>query len=113
MGRSSLMFALAAAILVLVVVTQLPDSRTPPGGKVGQTGKQNGISYASWFAGEYSRPDADLALANLASTGANWVGLIVGAYQQTISSTTIYTTTDTPTDAGVLSMPLIRLTDWG
>jgi hypothetical protein len=61
--------------------------------------KQKGISYASWWSGEYSHPDADLALANLADTGADWIALVVTHYQDNISSTTIYTTTSTPTDA--------------
>ena len=64
--------------------------------------KQKGISYASWWPGEYSHPNADLALANLADTGADWIALIVTHYQDTISSTTIYTTTSTPTDADLV-----------
>jgi hypothetical protein len=64
--------------------------------------KQKGISYASWWPGEYSHPDADLALANLADTGADWIALVVTHYQDNISSTTIYTTTSTPTDADLI-----------
>ena len=67
-----------------------------------QTEKQEGISYATWWSGQYSQPDADLALASLADTGANWIGLIVTQYQDNISSTTIYSTTATPTDADLI-----------
>jgi hypothetical protein len=63
---------------------------------------QKGISYASYVSGEYSQPDADLSLANLASTGANWISLIVTGYQETFTSTTIFTTTATPTDADLI-----------
>jgi hypothetical protein len=62
-----------------------------------QTQKQKGISYPARWSGEYSYPDAnpDLALANLAVTGANWIGLIVSQYQDNISSTVIYSNDDT------------------
>jgi hypothetical protein len=60
--------------------------------------KQKGISYASWWPGLYSHPDADLSLANLADTGAGWVALIVTQYQDDIASTTIHATAATPTD---------------
>lgn len=67
-----------------------------------QTEKQKGISYATWWSGQYSHPDADLALANLAGTGANWISLIVTQYQDNITSTVIYSTTATPTDADLI-----------
>jgi hypothetical protein len=57
------------------------------------------MSYASWWHGEYSTPEADQSLANLAATGSNWVAVIVTGYQQTYTSTVI--TRDqpkTPTD---------------
>ncbi len=63
---------------------------------------QRGISYATWWPGQYSHPDADLSLANLASTGANWVSLIVTGYQDTITSTTVFAATATPTDADLI-----------
>jgi hypothetical protein len=63
---------------------------------------QQGVSYATYGAGRYSQPDADLSLANLASTGADWIGLIVTGYQDTVSSTTISSTAGTPTDADLI-----------
>ena len=67
-----------------------------------QPSMQRGVSYATWWPGNYSHPDADLSLANLASTGANWIALVVTGYQDTITSTAIVTTTATPTDADLI-----------
>lgn len=67
-----------------------------------QTPDQKGISYASWWPGQYSHPDADLALTNLAATGTDWISLIVTQYQETISSTVISSTAATPTDADLV-----------
>ena len=69
-----------------------------------QASKQKGISYATWWSGLYSQPDADLALANLADTGADWIGLIVTQYQDDISSTTIEPTMATPADADLIQV---------
>ncbi|MBM4430735.1 MAG: hypothetical protein FJ026_10385, partial [Chloroflexi bacterium] len=63
---------------------------------------QKGMSYAAWWSGLYSQPDSDWALAHLAETGAAWMSLIVTSYQDDISSTAIYTTTATPTDADLV-----------
>jgi len=60
---------------------------------------QKGISFSAWWSGEYSRPEADLALESLASTGANWISVVVTGYQQAPASTVIdYTGVATPTD---------------
>jgi hypothetical protein len=60
---------------------------------------QEGISFATWWSGQYATPEADYSLSLLASTGAEWVALIVTGYQKTPGSTTIdYTSTRTPTD---------------
>ena len=67
-----------------------------------QMEKQKGISYATWWSGNYSTPDADLALARLADTGANWVSIIVTQYQDNVNSTAIAPTEGTPTDADVI-----------
>jgi hypothetical protein len=60
--------------------------------------KQKGMSFAAWWPGLYSSPDADQALAELNDDGANWISLIVTRYQDTDDSTTIYTGPGTPTD---------------
>ena len=60
---------------------------------------QQGMSYATWWQGQYSTPEADQALAELAATGAEWIALIVTCYQETYLDTEI--TCDlprTPTD---------------
>ena len=67
-----------------------------------QVVKQQGIAYVSWWPGQYSQPDADLALTNLRATGANWISLLVTQYQDTITSTDIYAKTDTPLDADLI-----------
>jgi hypothetical protein len=67
-----------------------------------QIQKQKGFSYATWWSGEYSNPNADQAVAKLAETGTDWISLIVTQYQDTISSTSIYSTTATPTDADLI-----------
>lgn len=64
----------------------------------GEPAKQKGVTFVAWYAGQYSNPDADLSLNNLASTGANWISLIVTGYQDTITSTAVYTVTDSPSD---------------
>jgi hypothetical protein len=64
---------------------------------------QKGISYATWWSGQYSEPGADLSLGRLAETGANWISLIVTAYQDTPGSTVIdRTDPQTPTDADLI-----------
>ncbi len=67
-----------------------------------QTQKQEGIAYVSWWSSQYAHSDADLALANLADTGASWISLLVTQYQDNISSTVIYSTTGTPTDDALI-----------
>jgi hypothetical protein len=64
---------------------------------------QKGMSYAAWWSGQYSEPGADLSLGVLASTGADWISLIVTGYQETPASTTIdVTSASTPTDADLI-----------
>jgi hypothetical protein len=60
--------------------------------------KQKGMNFAAWWPGLYSSPDADQSLAELKDDGANWLSLIVTRYQDTITSTTIYSSPNTPTD---------------
>jgi hypothetical protein len=80
---------------MLVLAWHGPGSRAQPS-------FQKGIAYVSWQSDGYSHPDADLSLQNLASTGANWISLLVTQYQETISSTTIHATPSTPTDADLI-----------
>jgi hypothetical protein len=90
--RQFYLFACAATLLLLVTaIRELDDQARPP--------PQKGVAYAAWWPGAYSHPDADLALADLKATGANWIALVVTGYQDTITSTTVYTNATTPTDA--------------
>ncbi len=91
------LFAFAVTLLLLVVAIQIQRMET-----LAQPAMQKGIAYVTWWSGNYSHPDADLALANLAATGANWISLLVTGYQDTIASTDIFTTTATPTDADLI-----------
>jgi hypothetical protein len=64
---------------------------------------QKGISFTAWWSGQYREPGADLSLGFLASTGANWIALIVTAHQETYTSTTIDSTdVSTPTDEDLI-----------
>jgi hypothetical protein len=50
---------------------------------------QKGISYAAWWSGHYVQSGADYSLELLASTGANWIALIVTCHQEAFTSTTV------------------------
>jgi len=100
-----------ASITRLAIITILPAlaaglawiSPHPEGiTALAQTSKQKGISYAAWWPGLYAQPDADLALAHLADTGAEWIALIVTQYQDNVDVTTIYANASTPTDADLI-----------
>ena len=60
--------------------------------------RQEGIAYAGWSQGEYSHADSHLSLANLRATGADWITLFVGGFQDTFRSTTIHANESTATD---------------
>jgi hypothetical protein len=59
---------------------------------------QKGITFVSWQKGEYFTPVAEQSLTELASTGANWVAILVTVYQKTASDTQITATKLTPSD---------------
>ena len=50
---------------------------------------QKGMSYATWWSGEFDEPGADRSLESLAATGSTWIALVITGYQQTHTSTTI------------------------
>lgn len=82
---------LCLGLLAICVTLVKPES---------QTSLIRGISFAAWWHGDYSIPEADRSLELLAQTGAEWVALIVTCYQENIYSTEIKCLTDsrTPTD---------------
>jgi len=65
---------------------------------------QKGITYASFFAGQYSDPESDQVLADgIRALGADWLSLIVTCYQDTITSVQITCAQeDTPTDSDLI-----------
>ena len=93
--RLSLLFAFVVLVLLLATVSRFIDARAP-------TTIQNGISYMTWRSIWSSPLGYDRSLADLATTGADWVSVIVTNYQDTITSTTIITTINTPTDADLV-----------
>ncbi len=90
------------SIIILIVGAFLSGPHPQESGAESQIAKQQGIAFVSWQPGQYSQPDADLALAHLRATGANWISLLVTQYQDAITSTTIYTKTATPLDADLI-----------
>ncbi|MDY0019170.1 MAG: hypothetical protein RBT47_04130 [Anaerolineae bacterium] len=92
--RSGILRAVTAAVVLLALCGPPAANAQPP--------KQKGISYTSWWHGEYSKPDADLSLSHLRETGAEWISLVVTQYQETLASTTISATDNTATDADLI-----------
>ncbi len=99
-----LLAALLAAPVILMNTMPLAAINEPPPMEQDSrlapvAAAQKGIAYVSWWHGEYQNATADLSLENLADTGANWMSLLTTQYQETISSTTIFTKDNSPTDA--------------
>jgi len=85
-------------LLLAVLIPSLLFLDTGKTRAVSAEGIQKGMSFAAWWPGLYSSPEADQALAELKDDGANWISLIVTRYQDTIASTTIYASPGTPTN---------------
>lgn len=90
---------LAGALLLSVVLlshsTSVMAQEAPP--------KMEGVAYTSWWHGEYSSAGSDQTLAIIDDVGAEWISILATWYQDTLTSTTIYSHTDrTPTDADVI-----------
>lgn len=93
---------LGVAVLALAVTRPSPAySQEVPSGRP----FQEGLSFAAWWSGQYATPEADYSLSRLASTGADWIALVVTGYQETPWSTTInYAGLRTPTDAELVQV---------
>jgi len=63
---------------------------------------QKGITFVSWQKDEYSSSSAEKSLTELASTGANWVTIIVTVYQKTAGDTQIMATDLTPSNDSLI-----------
>lgn len=94
----------------LAVIFLLPFFQSPveanhlfQNGSTDLPARQNGITFVSWWNGQYSSPGADRSLRNLAATGAAWVSLLVTGYQDDVGSTHIAISREkTPTDADLI-----------
>jgi hypothetical protein len=90
-------------LCVLVVILSAPVFPTQGSHVSAQSPVQKGITFTAWWAGHYCERRADLSLELLASTGANWIALIVTAHQETYTSTTIdFTDESTPADEDLI-----------
>jgi hypothetical protein len=109
-GRASYFPLFCLAVLGIVISVAPPGASSavspPSQAKSSLTAPhtfQKGISYATWWSGQYANPGADLSLQRLAGTGATWISLVVTGYQDTPASTTIdRTSLQTPTDADLI-----------
>ncbi|MFL7793959.1 MAG: hypothetical protein AB8I69_17590, partial [Anaerolineae bacterium] len=75
--------ALCAGLLLSACCPEMPAIPDAP------QGFQKGLNYTAWARGQFSTPESDHSLKNLAATGANWVAIVVFGYQQTYTSTTV------------------------
>jgi hypothetical protein len=101
MKKRGMWFDLVSRICLVALVLALLQNAQGTGATQ-WAAKQEGMSYAAWWSGDYVDADADVALAHLKETGCEWVSLIVTGYQSTIDATAIYTNTATPTDADLV-----------
>lgn len=98
--KALLLAALLAVPIIVMNTLALAAEPADPPVLVRLADKQNGIAYVSWWYGQYSAPTADIAVEALSDTGANWMSLLTTWYQDTITSTDIYSHPQkTPTDA--------------
>lgn len=107
MKKGRISYLQTCCLVLLGIVTSVLGAESLPSEAESVSGAPNsfqkGISYATWWSGQYADPGADLSLERLADTGAGWVSLIVTGYQQTPGSTTIdRTDPQTPTDADLI-----------
>jgi hypothetical protein len=88
-----LLLAIPCAVLsgILLVLGPLPPPAQPTlAAAVFSPGFHKGITYESWWNGEYASPNSDQTLAEVIQpTGADWIALIVKCHQETETSTTI------------------------
>ena len=91
--RGALAAALALSLLVPV---------TPSSAQVAE--RQDGISFAAWWYDLFDGEPPQESMANLADTGAGWVGIVPTWYQANAATTRIGPTDNSVTDDGVVHM---------
>ncbi len=95
----------AALVLLFALVFGLALAWSGPKTLAAQTPdpKQEGVAYVSWWFDQYASSGSDESLAKLEDTGAEWISILATWYQDTVSSTVIYSDAQkTPTDAGLI-----------
>jgi hypothetical protein len=91
-----------AASLLLVMLTACGEGTVGPGATPPGRFAYHGITHVSWWHDEYLYADATASRAQLASTGADWAGVLVTWYMDRRDSVAIAPdTVKTPTDAAV------------
>jgi hypothetical protein len=65
---------------------------------------QQGINFVGWSTDAYTGTAANNSLRALASTGANWVAVVVEQYQTSADSTSIFPTSSTVSNASISSI---------
>lgn len=65
---------------------------------------QKGMGYVTYWNGNYSTPESDKSLEDLAATGTQWVSIVVTQYQENIDSTEITPSKNrrTPSDEDII-----------
>ena len=81
-----LLFLLGACCPNPVAISDVPEDTATP--DVADD-FQKGLNYTAWARGQFSTPESDHSLKNMAATGANWVAIVIFGYQQTYTSTVI------------------------
>ena len=84
----TLVFVLLISVLSPPVQASIPPQAFPPG-------FMKGISYESWWNGEFASANSDRTLEEIiVPTGADWVAVIVKCFQDTTTSTEIHCLTN-------------------
>jgi hypothetical protein len=85
-------------VFVLFVSVLSPPMQTPAAPRPLPDSFMKGVSYVSWWTGEYASSASDQTLSEVVvPSGANWIAVIVKCYQETVSSTNIECRTDRET----------------
>ena len=94
---------LAPVLLVLAVAcSSAPEPSAPEPRRPIEL--QDGMSFTGWWHDAFHGPKPVESMTNLADTGAGWVAIIITWYQDTIASTDIRPTDETPPDDDLVRM---------